>query len=285
MRRLIRLIVAAIVVGGYGAGMAAGQTTASSADALHRPLDELLDLYVRDGLVYYRALQGERGKLAGYLASLAEPAVAAGYPGWSRAQQTAFWINAYNAFVLDTVIDHYPIRGRSSDYPPDSIRQVSGAFDRMKHQAAGRSLTLDEIETTILTAFNDPRVFFALGRGAIGSGRLHSEAYTSGRLEQQLAQAQAETAVTPKMILIARSEGELRASPLFGWRQDAFVAAYANKAADLAGRTPIERAVISFIDPYLLPSEREFLQRNNFQLKYQDLDWRLNDLTGSVTTR
>ena len=33
-------------------------------DALHVPFDALLDLHVRDGLVYYRALQGDRGRLS-----------------------------------------------------------------------------------------------------------------------------------------------------------------------------------------------------------------------------
>ena len=43
-------------------------------------------------------------------------------------------------FVLQTVVDHYPIRGRGGNYPPNSIRQIPGAFDQIKHRAAGRSL-------------------------------------------------------------------------------------------------------------------------------------------------
>ncbi len=50
----------------------------------------------------------------------------------------AFWVNAYNAFVLQTVINHYPIRGTSSAYPASSIRQIPGAFDQTTHRAAGR---------------------------------------------------------------------------------------------------------------------------------------------------
>ena len=52
------------------------------------------------------------------------------YAGWSREQQMAFWLNAYNAFVLQTVIDHYPVRGKSAEYPAGSIRQIPGAFDK-----------------------------------------------------------------------------------------------------------------------------------------------------------
>src|SRR5215212_1200208 len=86
----------------------------STVDGLHRPLDEILDTYVRDGLVYYFALKQERGKLDRYVQSLGEVS-AETVKSWPRDRQLAYWINAYNAFVLRTVIDGYPIRGRSSD--------------------------------------------------------------------------------------------------------------------------------------------------------------------------
>src|SRR3982750_839043 len=73
-------------------------TAAPGAELLHRPLDQILDVNVRDGLVYYRALKGDRGRLHRYIASLNVPA--APHQGWSNGQQIAFWGNAYNAFVL-----------------------------------------------------------------------------------------------------------------------------------------------------------------------------------------
>jgi hypothetical protein len=143
-------------------------------------------------------------------------------------------------------------------------------------------LTLDQIETDVLAGFSDPRVFLVLGRGALGSGRLRSEAYGSGRLEGQLAQAASESATTPRIVHIDRLAGKVSVSPIFGWREQAFVAAYAGKAPDLPGRIPIERAIVGFIRPHLLPTERDFLEKNSFQLTYQDIDWHLNDLTGSA---
>ena len=116
----------------------------------------------------------------------------------------AFWVNAYNAFVLQTVVSRYPIRGTSSAYPASSIRQIPGAFDQTKHRAAGRSVTLDEIEKTILAEFKEPRLSLALGRGAVGSGRLRSEAYTAARLAEQLEAIQAEF-VTRQRLLQSRS--------------------------------------------------------------------------------
>jgi hypothetical protein len=240
-------------------------------------LDSLLDLYVRDGLVYYRALKHDRAKLDEYLSGAANTPVET----LPKEEQLAFWLNAYNATVLRTVIDHYPISGRSTLYPPHSLRQVPGAFDRMKHRLGGRSVTLDEIEKTILPTFNDPRVYFALGRGSVGGGRLRSEAFVPARLDAQLADVRRECVQRPQCWLEDTSGNLVQVSSIFSWQADQFVSAYAAEApAPFANRSPIERAVLAYVAPQMLTTEREFLDRDSFKMAFKPFDWTLNDLTG-----
>src|SRR5437762_417209 len=223
MRAAITILIAVSLAS--IAGTPAAQE--SLADGARRKgFDQLLDLYVRNGDVYYRALKVDRGKLDGYVAMLAT----ASLNKVPREEQVAFWLNAYNALVLRTVIDHYPIQGRSSDYPAKSIRQIPGAFERLPHRVAGRTLTLDQIEQTVLADFHDPRVFFALGRGAIGSGRLRSEAFIPARIEEQLADVAGECVTRAQCLEIDRESGKVGASPIFSWREKEFTAAYADKA-------------------------------------------------------
>jgi hypothetical protein len=256
----------------------APQGTAAT-ETLHRPLDQILDLNVRDGLVYYRALRSDRGRLDKYIASLNVGADM--YGRWSPEQKMAFWVNAYNAFVLQTVIDHYPIRGSSKSYPANSIRQIPGAFEQVKHRAAGRSVTLDEIEKNVLPEFKEPRLYLALGRGAVGSGRLRSEAYSGDRLKQQLDDLQKEFVSEETMIKIDRDANLVSVTPIVSWRSADFIAAYDPGASGpMAQRSPIERAIVAFVMPNLLPLEKELLQKNEFKLTYHPFDWRLNDLTG-----
>ena len=260
---------------------AAVRTSAQVADVplFHRPYDQLLDANVRDGLVYYRALRSERGRLDRYIASLNVPA--ATYDAWSREEKIAFWLNAYNAIVLQTVIDHYPIRGKASTYPASSVRQIPGAFETAKHRLAGRSLTLDDIEKTILPQFKDPRLYLALGRGAVGSGRLRSEAYVADRLERQLTAVASEFVNHAPMVKVDRLTGQMSVTPIISWREAEFVAAYdKGESGPFAKRSPIERAVIAFVSPHLLPMEQEFVEKNDFRMVFQPFDWRLNDLTG-----
>jgi len=248
-------------------------------DSFHRPLDQILDVNVRDGQVYYRALRSDRARLDRYVSSLNVPA--ATYEGWSREHRMAFWVNAYNAIVLETVINHYPIHGASTRYPANSIRQIPGAFDQAKHRLAGKSVTLDEIEKTVLPPFNEPRLYLALGRGALGSGRLRSEAYSGERIDKQLDDVQKEFVNEAAMIKIDRAGGEIAVTSIISWREADFVQAYdKGSSGPYAQRSPIERAVIAFITPRLLPLEREFVQQNQFRMTFQPFDWRLNDLTG-----
>src|SRR5207245_2005564 len=138
---------------------------------------------------------------------------------------------------------------------------------------AGKSVTLDQIENTILAGYGDPRIYLVLGRSAMGSGRLRSEAFSGPRLETQLEESARQFATTPRYVHVDPLAGTLSVSPLFSWREKAFVDAYAGKSMDLPGRSPIELAVVGFIQPYLLRDERDYLKKNTFKMVYPDFDW------------
>jgi hypothetical protein len=278
-RRVLHVLRSSVVTMIVGCVVVATPTAQESlADAARRKtFDTILDLNVRDGFVYYRALKAERPKLDGYVNLLATTAV----DKLSRDERLAFWLNAYNALVLKTVVDHYPIQGKSAEYPPKSIRQIPGAFERLPHRVAGRTLTLDQIEQTVLAEFKDPRVYLALGRGAVGGGRLRSEAFVPAQIEQQLTEVANECVSRTQCVDIDRDNNKVKVSPVFSWREKEFVPVYADKAPVVyANRSPAERAVIGFVQPKLLTTEKEFLAKNAFQVTYIPFDWTLNDLTG-----
>ncbi len=276
MRVLPIVVALAIAV----AALSAQDPPPPPVDPIHKPFDEILDIYVRDGLVYYNALRIERAKFDRYVAAVAA-VPAADVSGWSRDRQLAYWINAYNAFVLRTVIDHYPIRGKAADYPANSIRQVPGAFERQTFRAGGRTLTLDSLERDVIGGFGDARALLALSRGAQGGPRLKSEAYTSDRLDAQLKTMAGELVDHRQLVRVDTANNTLSVSPMFSWREDVFVKSTAGKAPEVyASRSPLERAVLTLIDPLIVRTEADFLKKNEFRMVFHDFDWRLNDLTG-----
>ena len=236
-------------------------------------------MYVRDGLVYYRALKSDRRSLDAYLATLERTAL----DGWSREEQVAFWLNAYDALVLRTVINRYPIAGTSREYPSKSIRQIAGAFERTTHKVAGRAVTLDAIEGDILNGFGDPRVFLALGRGSVGGGRLRSEAFTGAQLETQLQQV-ADRVPDPARAAAGRRGGA--AGVRHADRQlapgELHRGVRGSRRPALRHPQPDRAGLVAFTLPNLLPAERSFVQANEFALVFHDYDWRLNDLTGGA---
>ena len=137
----------------------------------------------------------------------------------------------------------------------------------------------------MLAELDDPRVYLALGRGAVGSGRLRSEAFGAKAVDKQLAQTKAQFAVTPRWAKVSALAGKVSISPILSWRSAAFIEEYADDSFDLPKREPLERAVIGFLRPHLNAAEEEFIMKNTFQLDYEPFDWRLNDLTGGRLIR
>ena len=250
-------LAAALVVLPTDARVVAAQSSAEKTPlAIY---DEVLETQVRDGYVYYRALKAQRGGLDRYIASLA----GADVPG-GRDAEAAFWLNAYNAIVLQTVINHYPLQ---------SLRTVAGAFDA-PHRIGGRSMSLNQIELR-LAEFKDPRMFLALGRGAADSGRLRSEIYTAEQLDRQLQQQAEECASRDRCIRVDGPGNRVLASEIFQWRKKEFADAY---AAAAGRRQPLERAVVAIASLHRLDAEREVLATDRFRIDYLPFDWSLNDL-------
>ncbi len=96
-------------------------------------------------------------------------------PDYSAA--LVFWINAYNAHVVNTIATAYPIS------TPDNIPD----FDTAKtHRVAGKDYSFAELRKKI--AAMDPRAFFALTDGTLGGPSLNRTAYRLVGLDAVLDQ-------------------------------------------------------------------------------------------------
>ena len=81
----------------------------SALDNTHGKWSAILGEYVTGGQLDYHALKtGDRAALDDYLGDLSS-ACAPDYVAASTEEKLAFWINAYNAFTIALILDHYPI--------------------------------------------------------------------------------------------------------------------------------------------------------------------------------
>ncbi|GAA4401718.1 DUF547 domain-containing protein [Nibrella viscosa] len=151
----------------------------------HFAFDQLLQKHVNErGLVDYMGLKAAEKPFNDYLNLLSQNPPS---DQWSQSEQMAYWINAYNAFTVKLILDHYPVESIKDIGPPIQIPFVYTPWTKKFFTIGGTKMSLDNIEHGILRKqFNDPRIHFALVCAAMSCPRLRNEAYTSDKLNQQL---------------------------------------------------------------------------------------------------
>ncbi|MEM9931529.1 MAG: DUF547 domain-containing protein, partial [Bacteroidota bacterium] len=86
----------------------APKVSSNAAPVEHRLWDSLLRQHVDEsGLVNYKNFLQDTQQLQSYLDLLRNNPPDT--RSWSEAQQMAYWINAYNAFTVELILDHYPV--------------------------------------------------------------------------------------------------------------------------------------------------------------------------------
>jgi hypothetical protein len=231
--------------------------------------------FVRPPRVDYSALLKGRAPLDAAVDAFAQPGEAE-ERGWPRDERLAFWINAYNAFTLRAIVDHYPIRAPwLTMQPRNSIRQIDGVWTKLTWRAAGRSLTLDDIEHKILRPeFREPRVHFAVNCASVGCPPLAADPYRAATLDAQLDAAARRYLASPQGL---RIQGDtLLVSKILEWYGEDFVARFAPDAAGSPNR--VERAVRSVIEHFGPPSAAEAARKPATRIRFLDYDWSLNDV-------
>lgn len=148
----------------------------------HSLFNALLRAHVKNGLVDYPAFKGN-AEFARYLASLKS----ADLKNLEEAERIAFWLNVYNAYTIQLVASRGETQSIRNINKSFGIFRLKGPWSEEFVQAAGRTLTLDDVEHRILRHdFSEPRVHFAMSFGAISAPSLRNEAYTGHRLDEQL---------------------------------------------------------------------------------------------------
>ena len=262
-----------------GLVLAAVLLAAAKADAVfdHAYADygRLLTRDVHGARVDYQALKTDRSALDAIVASLDGPDTH-GEPSWPRNDRLAFWINAYNVFTLRAIVDHYPIRGSWFSFAPkNSIRQIDGVWAKLTWRAAGRAVTLDQIEHEILRpVFKDPRVHFAINCASRSCPPLAAEAYVAGRLDAQLDEAGRRYLGTSYGLQI--SGDTLNVSSILKWYGDDFVQQFASIVASTqpAG----VRAVLGVLVRFGPAAAADLARTGRARVAFSTYDWSLNDI-------
>ncbi|MHC4440320.1 MAG: DUF547 domain-containing protein [Planctomycetota bacterium] len=241
---------------------------------------EVLKSYVDNkGMVNYKQLKANRAKLDSFARQLSKLDDQT-YKKWSNNDKIAFWINAYNGLTLKAIIDNYPIKSsflKSRIYPKNSIRQISGVWDKKKHKVMGSDRTLEHIEHEILRKkFNEPGIHVALVCAAMGCPPLLNKPYVGDKLEEQFDDRTRRFLSDSKKFNVDRKGRKVLLSPIFKWFGSDFVGKYSMEKT-LPRLSKNQTAVINYISRILEKDDGDYLLKGNFKIKYLDYDWSLNE--------
>jgi len=208
-------------------------------------------------VAYHRATQDGQRALDAIIADLEATRIS----NYNRDQQLAYWINLYNAVMVQVVLDHYPVDSpREIDISPGLF--ADGPWGRKLVTVEGEELSLDDIEHRILRPiWQDPRIHYAVNCAAIGCPDLRAEAYRAEDIDTQL-DAQARAYVNdPRGVSV--SNGKITVSKIYDWFIEDF------------GGT--EDLVLDHLSRY---AELELSEELSHIDKISDVayDWSLNDL-------
>ena len=221
----------------------------------HGVWDTLLHRYVDDaGRVAYRDLAARDGTtLDGYLGALAE----AHPEGWTRDEQVAFWVNAYNAVIVRAVLDGHTAEGFFAR------RRLFTGYSR---PVAGKPRTPDDIEKNVLHGFGEARLHFALVCASTSCPRLRRRAWVAERLDADLEEAARQFLADRAKNQIDVGAPAVHLSMIFDWYEDDF-----DGSAE---------AVRAFVARYVDPARRRYLEDAHPDVEYLSYDWTLNAQPG-----
>ncbi len=230
----------------------------------HQLFTDVLKEYVIDGLVDYKSLTQD-AQLDKYLDQLSKT----NPDNLSRDEKLAFWINAYNVFTLQIVLENYPVESITDLHTGGKIIGYllgKTVWDKEFIIINNKKYSLNHIEHKILRKMNEPRIHFAIVCASISCPELRNEAFEADKIEQQL-QEEAIRFLNDK----ERNDFDLpkrRAylSKIFDWFDDDF------------GRN--DKEILMYMAQFLPDNIKTDITKNTneWKISYKSYDWNLNEI-------
>jgi len=228
---------------------------------------ELLNEYVKDGLVNYQLLKNDK-RLDEYIDQLSKT-----NPEEIKNEddKKAFWINAYNAYTIKFILEEYPVESINDlHWGGLYLGTVLGTtiWDKDKVVINNERLSLNNIEHDILRKkIDEERVHFALVCASISCPNLRNEAYEGFKLNDQLEEEAGNFFNDQTKNRFDVNTKTAHLSKILDWYDDDF------------GNN--EQEILLYVSQYLNEDLKNELIANieEWQIEHLDYNWDLNDYT------
>ncbi len=201
------------------------------------------------------------------------------YEAFSLDQKRAYWINAYNLFLLKIIADHYPIKGdgRYSKFPANSPMSIEGAWTDIKFKSPVGKVTLSRIENNILPKLGEPLFIFGICNGTKGAAPLSPEVFTADNLQAKLERAAKKYMRDAGNVSVDPSGSRIVVNCYLKNHTDLFESDFF-KRGQYINRDKKEITLMNLLIKYGDPKVAKILRSNRFEFTWTEMDWSLNDI-------
>lgn len=209
----------------------------------------LLGKYATSGGVKYAAWKGNAADMQA-LQQVVDGIAKEKISGLNKKEQLAFYINAYNGWILHEALGKYPTK---------SVKDLLFTFfTGQRIKVAGEPMSFTHLEKDVVRPkFGDPRVHFALNCASRSCPPLNQEAFRGEKLDAQLDKLATDFVNSPKGVDYSPEKKTAALSAIFNWYKDDFKAA---------------GGPVAFIN-----KRRSEPLPNDAKTTYQTYDWSLNE--------
>ncbi len=243
----------------------------------HDSFEQLLQTYVSaDGRTDYErwhSFSASREQLDSYLAAVAQFSPHNSperFP--NRNDELAYWMYAYNAYVIKSVLDHWPIASVTDVKAPLEAVTGLGFFYRQRFAFGGKYMSLLKVETTeIRENFKDPRIHFFLNCASESCPIARPELPVGEDLETLLAEATVDFINDATNVSVDHEEETVYLSTIFKWYENDFT-----HALRIDGK-PAEHGLLAYVSQYAASSlTADIAQAGDYEIEFRDYDWDIN---------
>ena len=178
-------------------------------------------------------------------------------------EKIAFWINAYNMLIIDSVIKRLRKDPKYAETGNRGRIKRLTFFYKTKHKIGGKKYNFSQIEKVLRSA-SDPRVHFAISCASQSCPALRNSLYTPKNLDHELESAAEAFIRSPQGSRLDKENKTIHLSAIFKWYEKDFEKTF--------------ESVLSFVEKYLRKEDKDFVKANRSEIKVDFLpyDWGLN---------
>lgn len=243
----------------------------------HQTFENLLHRYVDElGNVDYGRWQENQSDLQGlnsYLAAVSRFSPESTPERFaSRQDELAYWLYAYNAYVIWSILDRWPLESVTNVKAPVELVKGLGFFYQLRFVFGGKPYSLYAVENDIVRGrYRDARIHFVLNCASESCPVLRPELPAGEALESFLQKSAIDFVTDPKNVSVDHERKEIVLSAIFKWFKSDFI-------NDLRRRgLPSERGLVDYVASVAPASLKEQLAgAHDYDIVFIDYDWAVN---------